>query len=223
MNAGPLANSYRWFEYAAFGPALEHARFDCLSYAAVARRILILGEGDGRFLARLLDRNRHASVDVVETSGRMIELARRRLTPAERSRVEFHHIDAVTDVLPNGRFDLVVSHFFLDCLRCPDAEELILKVNSLLCPGAIWLVSEFQKPPGRIRSLHARLWLNVMYSFFSLTTGFRASELPPYRKIIGRHGLIEIDYRERRFGLIRSQVWRKHQQSVGSLTHPPGS
>jgi spermidine synthase len=37
-----------------FGLALEHARFDFLSHAAEARRVLILGEGDGRFLARLL-------------------------------------------------------------------------------------------------------------------------------------------------------------------------
>ena len=58
MNADPIASSYRWLEYAAFGLALEHARFDFLSHAAAARRVLILGEGDGRFLARLLRCNR---------------------------------------------------------------------------------------------------------------------------------------------------------------------
>ena len=55
MNADRIASGYRWLEYAAFGLALEQARFDFLSRAAGARRVLILGEGDGRFLARLLD------------------------------------------------------------------------------------------------------------------------------------------------------------------------
>ena len=62
MNADPIASSYRWLEYAAFGLALENARFDFLSHAAAARRVLILGEGDGRFLARLLRCNRQARV-----------------------------------------------------------------------------------------------------------------------------------------------------------------
>ena len=54
MNADAIAGYYRWIEYAAFGPTLEYARFDFLRYAANARRVLILGEGDGRFLERLL-------------------------------------------------------------------------------------------------------------------------------------------------------------------------
>ncbi len=31
MNADRIANSYRWLEYAAFGLALDEARFDFLS------------------------------------------------------------------------------------------------------------------------------------------------------------------------------------------------
>lgn len=210
MNADRIARGYRWLEYTAFGFALEDARFDFLSQAADAHRVLILGEGDGRFLARLLGCNRHAHVAVVESSGRMIQLARQGVPEGERSRVEFHQIDAVTDPLPVGPFDLAVSHFFLDILSCRDAEAVICKVSSLLSPCATWLVSEFQEPPGTFRRLHAGLWLRAMYKFFSLTTGLGASELPAYRKMLESYGLAEIERRERRFGLIRSQVWRKH-------------
>jgi hypothetical protein len=94
-------------------------------------------------------------------------------------------------------------------LNCRDAEAVILKVTTLLSPGALWLVSEFQEPPSGIRSLHARLWLAAMYGFFSMTTGLRAWKLPPYRKMLERYGLAAIEKRERRFALIRSQVWRK--------------
>ncbi len=209
MNADRIASSYRWLEYAAFGPALEQARFDFLSHATEARRVLILGEGDGRFLARLLECNLQASVAVVESSARMIQLARQRVPPNDRTRVEFHHIDAASQPWPEGPFDLVVSHFFLDILTFPEAESVILKASVLLCPGALWLLSEFQEPAGGIRRMHARLWLAAMYRFFWLTTGVRASKLPPYRDTLSRYGLTETEHRERRFGLIRSQVWRK--------------
>jgi SAM-dependent methyltransferase len=209
MNADRIASSYRWLEYAAFGLALEKARFDFLSHAAAARRVLILGEGDGRFLARLLLSNRNSCVAVIESSGRMIQLARSRVAPDDRLRVEFHQIDAVAQPLPSGPFDCVVSHFFLDILNCHDAEAVIGKVSAQLSPGASWLVSEFQEPSDGVPRLHARLWLAAMYGFFSMTTGLRASRLPPYRKMLERRGLAEVDHRERRFGLIRSQVWGK--------------
>jgi ubiquinone/menaquinone biosynthesis C-methylase UbiE len=213
MNADRIASSYRWLEYAAFGPALEKARFDFLSYATKARRVLILGEGDGRFLARLLKCNPHARVAVVEASARMIQLARQRVPPGERSRVEFYHINAATQPLPEGPFDLVVTHFFLDSLTFPEAETVIFMASALLCPDALWLLSEFQEPAGGIRRLHSRLWLRAMYRFFWLTTGLRASRLPPYRDALRRYGLCETEHRERRFGLIRSQVWRKLAQT----------
>jgi ubiquinone/menaquinone biosynthesis C-methylase UbiE len=186
MNADRIASSYRWLEYAAFGLALEYARFDFLPHAAHARGVLILGEGDGRFLARLLRCNRHARVAVVESSGRMIQLAHTRVPPVDLSRVEFHQIDAVAQPLPAGPFDLVVSHFFLDILSCRDAQVVISKISALLSPGAIWLISEFQESPGRYRRLHARLWLRAMYVFFAMTTGLHASKLPPYRKMLER-------------------------------------
>ena len=209
MNADRIASGYRWLEYAAFGLALEKARFDFLSRAADARRVLILGEGDGRFLARLLECNPHASVAVIESSARMIQLARQRVPPGERSRVEFHHIDAASQPLPEGPFDLAVTHFFLDILTSPEAETVIFKASAVLCPGAVWLLSEFQEPASGMRRLHSRLWLRAMYRFFSLTTGLRAFKLPPYRDALRRYGLGETEHRERRFGLIRSQVWRK--------------
>lgn len=209
MNADRIAASYRWLEYAAFGSTLENARFDFLSYAAAPRRVLILGEGDGRFLVRLLDLNRQASVVVVESSSEMMRLAQQRVPSDDKSRVEFHQINAATQPLPAGEFDLAVSHFFLDVLDCQQAAALISKVNALLSPGAIWLVSEFQEPPGGLRRLHARVWLRAMYAFFGLTTRLRVSKLPPYRELLARRGFTEVACCERRLGLIRSQAWRK--------------
>lgn len=209
MNAGRIARVYQWVEYAAFGRSLELARFHFLSRAAQGRRVLILGEGDGRFLGRLLETNRQARIAVVEMSGRMIALARERTPIEERSRVEFHKMDAASQPLPRGPFDLVVSHFFFDILSSGDASAVISKASALLAPGAVWQISEFQEPARGPRRLHARLWLLAMYRFFAISTGLRVSRLPPYRKMLESHGLTEIEHHESRFGLIRSQVWRK--------------
>ena len=54
VNCDPLARWYRWLEYAAMGRALERRRFEFLPGMAQARRVLILGEGDGRFLTRVI-------------------------------------------------------------------------------------------------------------------------------------------------------------------------
>jgi SAM-dependent methyltransferase len=212
MNADPIARAYRWLEYAAFGKTLEEARFDFLSYAAPARRVLILGEGDGRFLARLLETNPRANVTLIETSARMIELALRRVAPRDRARVQFLQVDAAVGPLPGGPFDLAVTHFFFDILEPHEAEAVILKMNALVAAHAGWLISEFQVPARGIRRAHARLWLWTMYRFFSATTGVRASELSPYRDVLARCGWIETEHRERRFSLIRSQVWRRNQR-----------
>lgn len=208
MNADPIARFYRWVEYAAFGKALERRRFAFLSRAARARRVLILGEGDGRFLARLLAVNDAARVDVVEASAAMLELARGRLPAPVSGRVRFHHQDALSP-LPAGSYDLIVTHFFLDCFGAGDAARLVSGLATALEAGGAWIVSEFQEPPGRFARLHARLWLNVMYTFFRLTTGLAAGKLPPYAALLSRAGLIREDQQQEWWGFMVSQVWRK--------------
>jgi len=209
MNADPLAASYRWLEYAAFGRALERCRFDFLSRAVTARRVLILGEGDGRFLTRLVECNRHAEIVAIDSSARMLDLARRRISSGAHERVAFHQLDALASPLPAGAFDLAVTQFFLDCFDWGGVAAIISKVNAVLKPGALWLVGEFQTPEHGWRRIHAQLWLNTMYRFFGVTTGLRTSALPDYRALLIASGFAELERRERRNGLIVSQVWRK--------------
>lgn len=223
MNADPIAAFYRWIEYAAFGKALERRRFAFLSRAAHARRVLILGEGDGRFLVRFLAVNDAAQVDVVEASAAMLALARGRLPAPAARRVRFHHQDALNAPLPADSYDLIVTHFFLDCFAADDAARLIARLAAALLPGGAWIVSEFEEPPGRVARLHARLWLSVMYTFFRFTTGLTAGKLPPYAALLSRAGLIREEQQQARWGLMVSQLWRKPaaadapQHSFGTL------
>jgi Trans-aconitate methyltransferase len=81
MNCDRLARWYRWAEYGAFGRALEKRRFYFLDTLSAPRRVLMLGEGDGRFLQALARRHPGAVIDYVDSSARMLALAQGR-TPA---------------------------------------------------------------------------------------------------------------------------------------------
>ncbi len=74
-----LAPHYAWVEAVTFGGLLQWCRTALLPDLADARRVLVLGEGDGRFLAAFLASNRAAKVDVVDSSAAMLALARRRV------------------------------------------------------------------------------------------------------------------------------------------------
>lgn len=195
-------------EYAAFGRALERRRFAFLNRLAAARRILILGEGDGRCLERLLEAAPIADFDVVDSSARMMAIARKRTGDSARAR--FYLQDAVSIIhFPAARYDGVVTHFFLDCLTEPQVVDIIHRIAAVLEPGGIWLVSEFSIPSDGWRRWHAKIWVTLMYWFFRTTTKLPAKSLPPIDKILLEAGMCRAESEEERFGLICSTAWTK--------------
>lgn len=213
MNADPLASFYRWFEYAAFGRSLEQCRFHFMRATTQARHVLILGEGDGRFLSRFLLCNQGAHVDVIDRSAGMLALARKRVRLEDRTRVRFHRADVRDWEFSDQSYDLIVTQFFLDCFSPQDAAGVIARLKASLRGGGVWLVSEFQLPPHGLARLHARMWLRAMHLFFRLSTGLRTNRLPPFASLLERTGLTLIDRHELRFGLMVSQIWMKGQKA----------
>ena len=79
-NFDPIARPYRWLEYLTFGPYLERCRYHFLNQLGQHCRALILGDGDGRFTARLLAANPEISVDAVDSSATMLHLLTKRVS-----------------------------------------------------------------------------------------------------------------------------------------------
>ena len=204
MNADSLAGVYRTLEYLAFGRALERCRFSLLDAASTAQRILILGEGDGRFLARLLAHNPEARVDVVEASARMLALARARVLPRDSPRVRFFQQDALRG-LPPITYDAIITNFFLDCFTAEEARQFIPAAVQLLDRQGCWLVGDFHLPDAGLRRWHAQVWLAAMYSFFAVTTGLRARQIPDYPLDLSRAGLVRQEQRFWRWGLLTAE------------------
>jgi ubiquinone/menaquinone biosynthesis C-methylase UbiE len=209
-----IAPWYRTLETVAFGNALQRARVACLDDIASARRALIVGEGNGRFLAALLKRQPLVKIDCVDGSERMLELARRHVlktAPDQISRVAFLEHD-VTAWTPRDRYDLIVTHFLLDCFSTQQVGLIVAKLAQAAAPNAHWLLADFRIPKAGIARSHARAWLAVMYWFFRCVAGIEARELVDPSPFLRAEGFVLGRQHLFRHGMLQSELWCK--QSV---------
>lgn len=200
-----IARPYRWLEYLSLGRTLEHCRLHFLPLLLNQKRALVLGDGDGRFLAALMSANPSLHADAVDSSATMLHLLRKRST-AHSSHLQTHHNSALT-FTPTGPYDLVVTHFFLDCLTQSDLETLVARVTPTLAPGALWLISDFRIPSGPMR-LPARIVVRALYLAFRILAGLRTTELPDYITPLSQSGLTCIDHHYLMAGLLTAELWQ---------------
>ena len=180
-------------------------------------RVLLLGDGDGRFLSRLVDVRSSVVVDYVDSSREMLARARQRVTRrigAEQvaRRVVFHCADARTWCpKPSQRYRYVITHFFLDCLTTREVDELVRRLVPLLERKTAWIISEFHQPEHGFRAWRARVWIGGLYRIFGWATGLRVRELPDYRRSLQTHGFQMEREIVADFGLLVSEWWQRRQ------------
>jgi len=239
MSFDTLAPYYRIMELVTAGGVLQRSRTAFLAEAANSRRALLLGEGPGRFLGELLRTNPYVEVTCVERSPRMIEEARKRLTESELARVHFLQADALTwqpltpSLFPSdgervaegrvrgilqsqeverrlhGKFDLIVTHFFLDCFRREELAELVAKIAESATEDARWLLADFREPESGWRRWRGRAALALMYGFFRVATGLSAARLTPPDGFLETGGFHLASRRRANFGLVHSDLWQR--------------
>ncbi len=206
-----MAPWYRWIEYAAFGPVLERHRILYFGRLSHAERILVLGEGDGRSLVHVLNSSFAAQVDVIDSSAKMIALAKSRIAPT--SRVRFQCANALDRTWAEKHYDAIVTSFFLDCFHEDEARALMRGLAESLRPGGIWLVNEFAIPSSGWRKWKAQVWISTMYRFFGLTTGLRVRKLPPIGRLMTELGMTRTDLKESFGRMVASEVWTKNDKA----------
>jgi SAM-dependent methyltransferase len=180
-----LARPYRWMELFTFGPYLARCRTAFLPDGASCRRALILGDGDGRFTAQLLRINPEIEIDAVDASPKMLEALARRVGP-DRARVRTFCADVHDFQPPNPPYDLVVTHFFLDCLRTEEVGFLAATLRSAVAENALWIVSDFSVPPGWFGRLVAGPLVWFLYRAFGVLTGLSVRILPDHESALGQ-------------------------------------
>jgi hypothetical protein len=208
-NFNRLARLYRWIEFLTFGPLLSKTRRAFLAETTAACNALVLGDGDGRFTASLLRTNPTLRIDAVDASSAMLHALTRR-ADHNAARVRIHHADARTFQPPNPPYDLIVTHFFLDCLTTPEIESLAATLRAAASPNALWLISEFAVPPTLFGRLIATPIVHSLYRAFGLLTGLTLRTLPDHHSALRHSGFVLQSHRHHLAGLLVSELWSAH-------------
>lgn len=217
MNFDALAPWYRTLEWIAFADGLQRCRTACLDEIVAPRRALIVGEGNGRFLCELLRVHPEVEVDCVDASQRMLELARKRLERELPDRVQcvrFLQHDLTSWSPPERHYDLLITHFFLDCFGEAQLAVIVGKLAQAASENASWLLADFCVPAKGIARLHAQAWLVIMYQFFRATAGIDAKQLIDPTPFLRDDGFALARQHSFRKGLLKSEMWTRAGVSV---------
>jgi ubiquinone/menaquinone biosynthesis C-methylase UbiE len=206
-----IASWYWALEAIAFGGVLQRSRVACLPEIGSPRRALIVGEGNGRFLVELLRLQPNLEVLCVDASERMLRLAENRIQSEFRAgahRVRFFRADIASWSPPEASYDLIVTHFFLDCFSEARIADIVNRLSRAATPNATWLLADFSVPAQGFARIRAGLWLAAMYRFFRFTSGIEAKELVDPSRFLRGVGFALASQHLFRSGMVKSELWR---------------
>lgn len=209
MSFDRLAPYYRPMEAVAAGRIMQRCRTSFLAETVGRQRALLVGEGPGRFLVELLRTAPRIEVTVLEQSARMIREAKSRVEKRglDASRVEFHAMNALSCTPPAQGFDLIATHFFLDCFGPEELDVLVGKLGQSATEDARWLLGDFCIPKRGWRRFRARVIHATMYAFFRAATGLSAKRLTPPDPFLQKAGFQRAERRLFSLGLLHSDLW----------------
>lgn len=207
MSYGRIARIYEWLERVSFGGRLRVVRESLLEDLARelggGGRVLLVGDGDGRFLERLVEVVDGVRVDYVDSSDGMMRLARARVGDRE-GRVRYFTSD-VRDWESVG-YDAVVSHFFLDCFEGEELAGVVRLLVGSVREGGVVVVSDFDPSVG----WWARGVVWVMGLFFRVAAGMRITKVLNYSRMFEAMGLKVVSEMSVMRGFIYSVMLQKN-------------
>jgi SAM-dependent methyltransferase len=218
-NFDPVARLYRYAEYLTLGPLLQRTRTHFLPQLPPRTHALLLGDGDGRFLAQLLTQQPHLHALAVDTSATMLHLLRRRCQP-HANRLQTLQASALDLFPPDSPLasslshlafppDLITTHFFLDCLTQPQLNTLAQTLAAHTAPGTLWLLSDFGPPHPRLLRPLAALYIRSLYLAFRILTGLRVTHLPNPQSSLTDAGFDRIARHDLLYGLLYTEIWQR--------------
>ena len=211
-----LARHYDWMEGLLAGGKLERCRNAFWNDIPSLGHALLVGEGHGKFLAALLKRDPSVQVTYVDASAKMLEVARERLLRAALpvARVEFIQAELPAWDPPNERYDLIATHFFLDCFPRDQLGHVIRSLHKAARLGGYLLMSDFQIPPAGLRRIRAQIIHWLMYRFFRVVTKLPASAFVSPQPFLRQAGFIRVRRAEFDRGLLCAELWKRPGEEV---------
>ena len=181
----------------AFGKSLLKAQLTFLDEIEEESSVLVIGGGNGAILSHS-SFNRAFSIDYLELSSKMIELAQSKGRHLEN--ISFINQDFFEH---QGKYDLIICNFFLDCFNKADLLRAIKRLDLLMNSGAKLIVTDFQDT-GRKR----HKWLvSLMVGFFQITVNLQADKLLDIQNEL-RQGFEKIKSESYKNDLIFSTIYK---------------
>lgn len=212
MNFDEIARFYRALEFVSAGSKLQRCRVAFLPEIATPRRVLLAGEGHGRFLPECERIFPEAEILVVDASARMLEIAR---SKALSSRVSFLHADLLDWQPPAAAFDLIVTDFVLDCLTPHELPAVVRKLGVAATPQSTWLLADFEHAATGPARWRTRAILAMLYGFFRVVSGLKAKQLVPPDDALKNAGFCRKARKTYEWGLLKSEWWTRDSLDCG--------
>jgi len=211
MSFDRLARHYRWMETVLAGDLLQRARLEWLKAVPPPQRVLLVGEGPGRFLEAAARCWGDARFCVVDASAAMLNQAHRAWAAVggDGNQVEWLHVSLPSAALPHGDYDLLVAHFFLDCFPTGVLRDVVRCLGRAAAAEASWLITDFRIAERGWRRGRSRLLLALMYAFFRRAVRLPARELVSPEPLLQAAGF---QLRRRRTfsqGLVQADWWQR--------------
>ena len=199
-----IANFYPLLEQIFFRSTLSRSRRFFARRIMEGNEILLVGEGNGRFLLEMAKQTSSASFTVIDSSTRMLAAAARRIATVDRCpRIELIHADILEWRSPAAHFDRVVTHFFLDIFTPYSICRVVEKISRLTTEDALWINVDFSSEN---QGLRQKLLMWTQYRFFQVFVGIEASRLFDSLPYIRQGGWQILERRSLESGWISAQL-----------------
>ena len=193
-----------------FGPAIYRSQEMHIHLIPAGARVLLIGGGTGKLLPALMEQARCREVVFLEASDKMLAKAREQVTGQEYAGNIVFRLGTEEDIAPEDKFDVVLTHFFLDLFAPAALNKIISRLHRALVPGGWWLASDFVWPGGSpLRRALASTLFRSMYLFFRLTCGISATTLPDWQNRLAHFHLKSIKSAYFYHGLIKAAAYQK--------------
>lgn len=204
-----LAPFYDLMADVAFAGRIHASQTLLLSHLPPVRRALVMGGGTGRFLDALLTHDLHVTAVSIDLSPGMTRrtasrLASRRLFDRAELRV-----GGFEKLGPDERFDLVVTHCYLDLFDDADLAAVVARLNRSLEPGGHWLFSDFATAGSGLGGAVRTSVVALLYAFFRATCSIPASQLADFDQAFDQAGLQTEVRRSHLGGLLQANLLRR--------------
>ena len=183
-----------------FQGSLHSSQIHFLDKLPKLSKALVLGGGTGKFLVALLLSDKVERVVYVDISPGMISKAKDKIQKLNlEDKVDF--ICGGLESIPADQYDLICTHYFLDCFGSEQIEEVIQHLKKSLAEDGIWHLTDFYLDSES--SFLRKKFVAFLYFFFRLSCGLNVDKLANFKKIFK-----EVEFKEIEESFFRRRAFR---------------